>query len=139
MTMGPRRVRSKIVSPQRQRHAARSAAAAHQLAAFDLNHRPLAIVQRLVGRYHAKAGTRQLIEGGVVAAVAQDHAGPHRERVTGRGPLLALLYRALVTAAEDRLEWLVDGLHGRKKVWHFFHALRPFATVQDGQALGADE
>src|SRR2546428_12065487 len=132
---GLRRDRSEVVSPQGERHAARSTAAAHQLAAFDRNHRPLAIIQRLVGRHHTKAGTGQLAEGGVVAVVAQDDAGPYRERVAGRRPLLALLQGALIAAAEDRLERVIHRLHGGKEGWHFFDTLRPVTAGGGGQGV----
>src|SRR2546427_3665557 len=136
---GPRRGRSEVVAPQGERHAARSTAAAHQLAAFDRNHRPLAIIQRRAGRHHTKAGTGKLAEGGVVAVVAQDDAGPYRERVAGRRPLLALLQGPLIAAAEDRLERLIHRLHRGKEVWHFFDTLRPFTAVGGGPAVGGDE
>src|SRR2546421_2558606 len=129
MTREPRQDRSEIVPSQREGHAAWPAPATHQLAAVDRDYRALPVPERLIAGQEVHAGNQpesrgaQLGEGGVVAVVAQHDARPHREAVARRGPLLALLHGALTAAAEDRLERMVDGLHRRKEVGNFLHAL----------------
>src|SRR5438105_11290448 len=128
-------LRSEIVPPQGEGHAAWAAAAAHQLAAFDRNYRALVIGDRLItcqqlhGRDEPKAGVGQLVECGVVAVVAQDDAWAHSEAIAGRGPLLPLLDRPLIPATENRLERVIDGLHRREEVGHLFHTLGAFAPM----------
>src|SRR5437016_12770600 len=107
-------LRSEIVSPQGEGHAAWAATAAHQLAAFDRNYRALVIGDRLItcqqlhGRDEPKAGVGQLVEGGVVAVIAQDDAWAHREAIAGRSPPFAFLDRPFIAATEDRIERVTD-------------------------------
>src|SRR5256714_1405406 len=138
-------LRSEIVPPQGEGHAAWTATASHQLAAFDRNYRALVIGDRLItcqqlhGRDEPKAGVGQLVERGVVAVVAQDDAWAYREAIAGRSPLFAFLDRPLIPATEDRFERVIDGLHRREEVGHFFHTLGPFATMQHRQPFRPNE
>src|SRR2546427_13046954 len=47
-----------VIPPERQRHAAGTAAAAHQLAPVHRDHRPLTVVQRLLTRQQVHGGER---------------------------------------------------------------------------------
>src|ERR1043166_1832173 len=90
---------SQIVSPQRQRHAARTAATADQLAPLDGDHGPGPVPQGIRprsleqgrGRDGLEPRVLELAQGGLVAGVGDHHARPHGDEVAGRGPLLALL------------------------------------------------
>src|SRR5438034_1247563 len=134
-----------VIPPEWQRHAAGTAAAAHQLAPVHRDHRPLTVVQRLLTRQQVHGGDRleprmlELPQRGLVAGVGDRHAGPHREEIAGRGPLLALLQRAVRAPAERRLERVVHRLHGGEEVGHLLHPLRFLAAVQHGEPLRPDE
>src|SRR2546427_818756 len=86
-----------VIPSERQGHAPGTAATAHQLAAVHRDHRPVAVVQPLLSRQQALGGHRfeprmlELAQGRLVAGVGHGQAGPHREEIAGRGPLLALL------------------------------------------------
>src|SRR5947208_1833792 len=134
-----------VIPPEWQRHAAGTAAAAHQLAPVHRDHRPLTVVQRLLTRQQVHGGDRleprmlELPQRGLVAGVGDRHAGPHREEIAGRGPLLALLERAVRPAAEHRLERLIHRLHGGEEIGHLLHPFRFLAAVQHREALRPDE
>src|SRR5260370_1158884 len=105
-----------VIPAQRQRHAARATAAPDQLAPLHRNHRPLSVGGRFLtrqergGGYRLEPGMRELPERRLVARVREGHARAHGHEVAGRGPLLALLDRAVGAAAEHRLEPMIDGL-----------------------------
>src|SRR5437016_12539081 len=81
----------------------------------------------------------ELPQRGLVTCVGDGHAGPHREEIAGRGPLLAFLEGAVRAAAEHRLERMVHRLHGGEEVGHLLHTLGFLAAVQYGEPLRPDE
>src|SRR5439155_1456230 len=89
-------------------HAPRPPTPAHQLTALDRHHAALVIPERLLsgeqarGRDELEAGVVELEQRRLVALVGDDRAGPHREEIARRGPLLALLGGAAGAAAEHR-------------------------------------
>src|SRR5437764_264457 len=134
-----------IIPSERQRHAPRPAAAAQQRAPDHRDHRPVAVVQPLLSRQQALGGHRfkprmlELAQRGLVTCVGDGHAGPHREEIAGRGPLLAFLEGAVRAAAEHRLERMVHRLHGGEEVGHLLHTLGFLAAVQHGEPLRPDK
>src|SRR2546429_1467922 len=128
-----------VIPSERQGHAPGTAATAHQLAAVHRDHRPVAVVQPLLSRQQAPGGPRfepgmpELAQGRLVAGVGQGQAGPHREEIAGRGPLLAFLEGAVRAAAEHRLERMVHRLHGGEEVGHLLHTLGFLTAVQYGE------
>src|SRR3989440_10212530 len=127
-----------IIPSERQRHAPRTAAAAHQFAPVHRDHRPVAVVQPLLSRQQALGGNRfkprmlELPQRGLVTCVGDGHAGPHREEITGRGPLLAFLEGAVRAAAELRLQQMVHRLHGGEEVRALLHTLGFLAAWRHG-------
>src|SRR5881396_3517295 len=134
-----------VIPPKRQRHAPRTAAAAHQLAPVHRDHRPVTVVQPLLSRQQVLGGHRfearmlELPQRGLVTCVGDGHAGPHREEIAGRGPLLAFLEGAVRPAAEHRLERMVHRLHGGEEIGHLLHTLGFLAAVQYGEPLRPNE
>src|SRR5439155_5035447 len=130
-----------VIPAQRQRHAARTAATADQLAPLDGDHGPLPVpqglrpVEQVRGRDCLEPRVLELAQGGLVAGVGDHHARPHGDEVAGRRPLLPLLEGAIGPAAEHWLERLIHRLEGGEKVRHLFHALRFLAPVQHREPL----
>src|SRR5207245_7465552 len=113
----PPRGRSDVVAPQRQRHAPRPAAAAHQLAALDRDRDPLALLHAVVAReqlrraHDPEPAVIEVAHRGLVSYLLDYHSRSRGEEVAGARPLLALLQRAVVAPADDRLERLTHGPH----------------------------
>src|SRR3989442_12343464 len=130
---------SQVVSPQRQRHAPRAAAAAPQLAAVERDDPPLAVLERLFAgqqvhrRDDPEARVLHLPNGRFVARIGDGDTGAHAEEMARRRPLLALLQGPVVAAAEHGLEGLIHGLHRREEIGHLLHALGALTAVQPPQ------
>src|SRR2546426_1168715 len=91
-------------------------------------------------RAHAPApAVLKLAHRGCVSLVGDHYSRSRGEEVAGARPLLALLQRAVVAPAEDRLERLIHGLHRRKEIRDLLHTLRLLSTVQDRQPLRPHE
>src|SRR6185312_5353385 len=137
--------RPRIVALERHGHAARAAAAAHQLRALERDHRPLSVANALLsreetdGRHHFESHLLQLAQRRLVAGVRDQDAGTRGDEVASARPLLALLDRAHLAAAEHRLHGQPNGLQRGEDVRHLAHVPLSFATMQNRQALGAHE
>src|SRR5947208_3143389 len=108
------------------------------LVPLDRDDRPLGVAQALLplpvwqlrGGQDPEARTLELEQRRLVPGVRDDDARAHGEEIACRRPLLALLQRAAVAAAEHRLEWLVHRVHRGEEIRHLPNALRPLAPVQ---------
>src|SRR5690349_3625457 len=102
-----------IVATDGKCHAAGTASAAYQLCSLERDDRALAFGDAIFAGeerrsgHHAKAHALQLVKRSLVALIGQNHTRTHRHEVTTRRPLLALLKRAPIAAAEYGLEWHV--------------------------------
>src|SRR5207245_11441711 len=127
------------------RPAPRTRAAPHRLAALDRNRYPPAPLHAVVAReqlrraHDPEPAVLELAHGGLVSLVGDHHSRSRGEEVAGARPLLALLQRAVVAPAEDRLERLIHGLHRREEIRDLLDTFRLLATVQDRQPLRPHE
>src|SRR6476661_2651083 len=97
----------RVVALDRASHAARSAAAAHELGtlegddgAFGVGHASVPR-QKVHPLYHTEASAFHLAKRGDVARVGKYQPGPHRDEVAPRCPLLALLHDPSITTTPD--------------------------------------
>src|SRR6185437_16291141 len=97
-------------------HTARAAAAAHQLRALERDHGALAVADAFLPgeeadrRHGLESHLLQLAQRRLVARVRDGDAGTRRDEVAAARPLLALLHRPPLAAAEHRLHGKPDAL-----------------------------
>src|SRR5262245_6696136 len=102
--------RPRIVAADGKGHTARTAPAAHQLRAFECDHGAVALGDAILtgeergARHDTEAHALELVQRGLVALIRENDAGTHRHKVAAGRPLLSLLQRAFVAAAEHRLD-----------------------------------
>ena len=79
------------------------------------------------------------MERRLVALIGHDDARPKRDEVASRGPLFALLRRAMTAAARDRLHRHPTRFQRRKDIRRLAERRLPFVPVEYGQSLGPNE
>src|SRR5689334_21728838 len=103
-------------------HASRSAAAAHELGAVEVDHGAIAFGDPLLACEKgdtgdgAEADLFHLVKGRLVPLIGEHDARTERDEVTAGRPLLTLLGRAVAAATRDGLHRHAARLEGRENI-----------------------